>query len=410
MKFLLLSLTFSPDNVSTAQIMATLAEDLHAKGHQVRVITTSPHYNRDAGMEARQPLRWWCGPLIKKSYLGEVPVYHILMPSKRVWTPFRLLSWIWFHLVSVILGCLLVFRPQVILTCSPPITIGVAAWFIACLKWTKYVYTVQELYPDIAVNLGYIKNRHIIRFFSHMERFIYRHAAAVTSITPAMCEKIRERVSPTKVHLIPNFVDLPTEEELRQRQATPHKELVITYAGNMGVPQNLGLLVEAVATLEGVKVWFIGEGGDKQRLISRAKELNIFGTKVIFEDYKPLEAMPQIYADSDLFYVAQDPKACSDGIPSKLYRILGNQKPLLAVTGATSDMADFVRMTGGGIVVGDFEVASLRAAIIEAEGNRSLLKEMSIQGYYAVKTSFSRQKVAEQYEKLLTSLNQSNRG
>lgn len=402
MNILLLSLTFSPDNVSTAQIMAALAEDLHSKGHAVRVITSTPHYNRDASMEAQQPLRWWLFPLIKKSSIDEISIYHVCMPSKRVWTPLRLLSWIWFHFVSVLLGMLMWFRPKVVLTCSPPITIGMAAWWIALCRRAKYVYTVQELYPDIAVNLGYLKNQLVIRFFSWMERFIYRHAAAVTSITPAMCEKIKGRVPQEKVHLIANFVDLPKDAEMVM--SYPHKELVITYAGNMGVPQNLGLLVEAVATLEEVKVWFVGEGGDKQRLMDRAKELNIFGTKVIFEDYKPISAMPQIYADSDLFYVAQDPKACSDGIPSKLYRILGNKKPLLAVTGEASDMAQFVRETGGGYVVGDFNVETLRQVILEAQQSREKLSQMAEKGYAYVAHHMSRQTISAQYARLLESL------
>jgi colanic acid biosynthesis glycosyl transferase WcaI len=402
MNVLLLSLTFSPDNVSTAQIMAALAEDIQAKGHHVRVITTTPHYNRDASMEAQQPLRWGWLPFVKKSYLGAIPVYHIWMPSKRVWTPIRLLSWIWFHLVSMLLGMLMWFRPQVVLTCSPPMTIGVAAWWIAFCRRAKMIYTVQELYPDIAVNLGYLKNKAAIRFFSWMERFIYRRAAAVTSITPAMCEKIAGRVNPAKVHLIENFVDLPSEPALPPR--SQDDELVITYAGNMGVPQNLGLLVEAAATMDGVKVWFVGEGGDKARLVARAKELGVFGTKIIFDEYQPMSEMPRIYATSDLFYVAQDPKACSDGIPSKLYRILGNRKPLLVVTGEHSDMAQFVRTAGGGYVVGDFSVETLRQVIRDVQGARDQLHEKAMAGYSYVAQNLSRQTITDKYLDLLTSV------
>ncbi len=41
-RILILSLVFRPDNVSTAQIMGDLAEDLKARGHEVFVITTVP--------------------------------------------------------------------------------------------------------------------------------------------------------------------------------------------------------------------------------------------------------------------------------------------------------------------------------------------------------------------------------
>lgn len=404
MNVLLLSLIFNPDNVSTAQIMAALAEDLQQAGNTVRVVTTTPHYHRDRAMEARQPLRPWLGKIIQRSELGDIPVYHILMPDKSIWPPLRIVSWLWFHGASVLLACALRFRPNVLIACSPPITIGLAAWVISRLKRCAYLYNVQELYPDIAVNLGYLKNRLLIRCVSAVERFIYRHAACVTSITPAMCAKIRARTQPERVRLIPNFVEAPEAAELDARTAAPHAGLVITYAGNMGVPQNLGLLVEAAALLEGVTIRLIGDGGDKKRLLERARALGLLGSKVLFEDYRPLSDMPQIYAESDLFYVAQAPSACSDGIPSKIYRILGNRKPLLVVTSPESDLAAFVREAQGGIVVGDFTPQALAQAIAPFVQDPAALRPMAEHGYAAMCQRFSRAAVTGQYAALLGEL------
>lgn len=402
MDILLLSLIFNPDNVSTAQIMAALAEDLQKQGHRVCVVTTTPHYHRDAAMEAAQPLRPWLGRVIQRSEIGEIPVWHIWMPDKSIWPPLRILSWLWFHGASVLLACALRFRPQVLIACSPPITIGLAAWAIAALKRCRYLYNVQELYPDIAVNLGYLKNAWAIRAVSAVERFIYRHAAAVTSITPAMCAKIRERTEPGKVRLIPNFVEVPTADELAARSAPPHAGLVITYAGNMGVPQNLGLLVEAAAQLDAVTIRLIGDGGDRKRLEELARGLGVYGTKVRFEGYRPLSEMPQIYAESDLFYVAQSPQACSDGIPSKIYRILGNRKPLLVVTAAEADLAAFVRETQGGVVVSAFTPEAVAEAIRALAPAQ--LAQMAERGYQAMVRDYSRERVTAQYGRLVTEL------
>ena len=74
---LVLSLVFPPDAVSTAQIMGDLVQDLRARGHTVSVVTTTPHYNRDAGAEARQPLRPWWGPLVQRSdFHGDAGLPH----------------------------------------------------------------------------------------------------------------------------------------------------------------------------------------------------------------------------------------------------------------------------------------------------------------------------------------------
>jgi colanic acid biosynthesis glycosyl transferase WcaI len=400
MKILVLSLIFSPDNVSTAQIWSGIAEDLRRAGHELCVITTTPHFNRDASLEANHKLYPWIGKLIQKSTLGDIPVFHILMPSKHIWVPLRLLSWIGFHILSTLLGWFLKFKPNVIIAPSPPLTIGLSAWAIALIRRATYIYNVQEIYPDIAVNLGMMKNRRIIQFFTWMERFIYRKSAAVTSITPAMCAKIKERVTPEKVWHIPNFVDLSDVKVVERdndfaRTYDLGQRFVVTYAGNMGVPQNLGVLVDLAKALPDLTVLFVGDGGDAARLKQIAEGL----PNVRFVPYQPLSRMPEIYACSDLFYVGQDPKACADGIPSKIYRILGYRKPLLVMTAPQSDLAEFVTTSNSGILM-EADLQKNIAQLRDLMANPTQLTTMGEAGFNYVSTVFARPLISKQYETL----------
>src|SRR6516165_5849834 len=97
---LFLSLVFPPDGVSTALIVGELAADLRACGHDVRVVTTSPHYNRDAAAEAGQPLRPWWGSLLRRSEYVGIPVVHTWMPRKGAGIAGRLAAWTNFHVLS----------------------------------------------------------------------------------------------------------------------------------------------------------------------------------------------------------------------------------------------------------------------------------------------------------------------
>lgn len=401
---LLLSLTYSPDNVSTAQIMTGLAEDLGVVG----VITTTPHYHRDPGMEAKQPLRWLIWPILRTSELNGVRVYHVPMPHKGIWAPLRMLSWIWFHAMSVLIAPFLP-ASEVIIACSPPLTIGLAAFAIGIVKRAKYIYNVQELYPDIAVNLGKMKGRWIIRFFEGVERFIYRHAAAVTSITEGMCAKIRSRTDPGKVHLIPNYVEI----EETGGTAAPAKRggrFVLCYAGNMGVPQNLGVMVEAADELEkdgrtpypaaAYGVLFVGGGADEERLRAMSSS-----PLVEFRGYRPIGEMPAIYAESDLFYVGQDPQAASDGIPSKIYRILGQKKPLVVLTAPGSDLERFVEASGGGVIVHDAKELAAVMRTLAADPARA--REMGEKGYEYVRSNYSRARISGMYRSLVDGLSAS---
>ena len=390
----ILSLIFSPDNVSTAQIMAGLAEDLKKGGCGVKVVSTTPHFHRDPSLEAEQPLRWAFWPFVKKSDYHGVRVYHVPMPDKSIWPPLRLLSWIWFHIVSTFI-CLFVGKIDVLIACTPPLTIGLGAWFVGVLKRCRYVFNVQEVYPDIAVNLGYMKNRLVIRFFKWLERFIYKHAAAVTTITPAMYEKIVGRVAEkAKVRLIPNYVELGAARAERAPYQG-ERPFTVTYAGNMGVPQNLGVLVEAVREMPDVRLLFVGDGGDRKRLEKLAEGMD----NVEFRGYRPLSEMPGVYAESDLFYVGQDAHAASDGIPSKIYRILGARKPLVVVAPPDGDLAAFVRASGGGVATTDEGLADTIRQMRSMD-----LAVMGEAGYRYVKEGFSREKITGMYAALVEEL------
>ena len=404
MNITILSLIFSPDNVSTAQIWAGIAEDLKSAGHEVRVITTTPHFHRDPSMEAKQPLRRWIGSLVQRSEFVGIPVYHVLMPNKSSWIPVLMFSWISFHIISTMLGWFMRFKPNVIITPSPPLTIGLNAWAIAIVRRAKYIYNVQEVYPDIAVNLGILRNRVLIRFFSWLERFIYCRAAFVTSITWGMCTKIAERTDSKKVVLIPNFVDLSDIVEVSRKNTFSEEygligKFVLTYAGNMGVPQKLGVMVELARRIPNLTVLFVGGGGDAVRLRESAQGLS----NVIFVDYQPISRMPEIYAASDLFYVGQDPQACSDGIPSKIYRILGYRKPLLVMTKEDSDLADFVRKSQSGILIG-VDIENAAQAVRHLMNDVTELNAMGERGYSYVRASFGRSIISARYEGLCNEL------
>jgi len=390
---LILTLVFNPDNVSTAHIMSGLAEDLKGFGHQVCVITTTPHYNYDPNLVARQELKNCFLGIVKKSNYNGIPVYHVLMPNKKCAAPVKLASWIAFHVLSTIISAFIRFKADVVIAPSPPLSIGVNAYVVALINRAKYVYNVQELYPDIAINLGFVKNKVLIGILTKVEKFIYSRAAAVTTITEAMQQKIGSRTNPAKVHLIPNYVDF-SQIEVRPR--------LNDYAGNMGIPQNLSILVDAAKLLldhRDIVVLLIGDGSEKTRLTTRVRQEAI--SNVLLIDYQPYSRMPSIYAASDLFYVGQTLQAHSDGIPSKIYRILANKKTILAITNPKSDLARCLEVSGGGTVVTSNDPGDLAKAILALKGDRQALLRQGASACDYIRRTFERKMVNQQYERLI---------
>jgi colanic acid biosynthesis glycosyl transferase WcaI len=408
-KILFLSLVFRPDNVSTAQIMGDLSLELKSRGHEIQVLTTVPHYNEDLEASERQPLRSNWGGLFQESDYYGMKVMHIFIPQKGGNKFIRMLGWIGFHLGSLLVGFTMRYRADVILAPSPPLTIGVVAWLLGKVHRCPWVYNVQEIYPDIAINLGELKRPVLIRFFQRLEAFVYQEASALAVISDGMAERIRGKGVPaSKIRLIPNFVDL--NDYLPGPKVNPFSlklgiedKFVVLYAGNMGKPQGLEVLVEAAAMLVGepqIRFVLIGNGSERLALEQRVTQLRL--GNVIFLAQQPYGAMRDIHASASACFVSQAPRTASDGIPSKVFRILGSARGILASTSADSDLARIVQLAGAGLVVPPGDPAAIARVLREAlEGTAEWVK-MGFRGRAYAEAHFSRPMISGLYDQLLT--------
>jgi len=408
---LMLSLVFPPDSVSTAQIMGQLVVDLEKHGHRLTVITTVPHYNPSLENEKDQPMqsKWW--KILYRSDFHGITVYHTYMPRKGQNILLRLLSWAFFHFISIIVGLTVVPRPNIIIAPSPPLTIGLCAWLLGVLHRVPFIYNVQEIYPDIAIRLGAVRNRWIIAFLYRLEKFVYSKSSKVTVIASRMREQLLEKgVSNDKVCIIPNFVDvsdlvpLPKDNDF-SRQYKLQDKFVVSYAGNMGPAQGLENIIDAAKILrdeEGIRFLIMGDGILRESLRRRIEMYGI--NNVVFLSYQPFSLMGQAYAASDLCLVPQAVETGFEAVPSKVYRIMACARPVLAITDQHSDLARLVYEASCGKFVEPGSSDALADMIISAFKNQSEWKKMGSAGREHVVQNYSRETVTNQYHVLIENL------
>lgn len=408
---LILSLVFPPDSVSTAQIMGQLAVDLQARGHDVVVLTTFPHYNRDLEAEVRQPLHNYWGQLLQKSTYSDIPVYHTFMPRKGASILLRLLAWSGFHLISIFAGITVISRPEVIFAPSPPLTIGLVAWLLGSFHRIPYIYNVQEIYPDVAANLGAIRSKWLIRLLLRLESFVYSRASIVTVIAPQMRQRLLEkRVPADKVRVIPNFVDVGEFQPLPKDNGFSHKydlhdKFVVSYAGNLGPAQGLETIIEAATLLRDrldIRFVMMGNGMLQETLKKKVNQLGL--PNFAFLPYQSYSLMPQIYAASDISLVPQAAETGCDAVPSKVYRIMACARPVLAVTDPNSDLAHLVRDAGCGAVVQPGSAKAIADVILGAYHDQELWQCMGQAGYGYVVAHYTRPMVSQHYHDVIQTL------
>ena len=407
---LFFSLVFPPDGVSTAQIMGELATDLAAAGHTVSAVTTTPHYNRDEVAQARQPLTAAGGPFFRSSLNG-VSVVHVRVPPKRGAIRSRLVGWLRFHVLGFYAALRMVAKPDVVIVPSPLLSAGAVAWLVCRIRGARYVYNVQEMYPDLAIQGGRLRNPAVIALFRALESFVYRTASAITVITRGMHRKLVERGLPeAKVHYVPNFVDVEDLKPMDRRTPFSREHglddrFVVTYAGNIGLFQGLEILVDAAARLrddERFVFLIVGDGAARHDLTARAQSLRL--ANVRFLEHMPYARMAELYASSDLCVVPLLDTVSADAIPSKVYRIMACARPVLAMAAAESELAAVVREARAGIIVSpevDALVTRLREYAARPQADRDRDGDA---GRQYVLANVTRSQISPRYARIVESI------
>lgn len=414
-KVLILSLVFPPDHVSTAHLMGDLAEDLKLAGHDVMVITTFPHYGNDTRATCATIKTRYLFGLVGESVFRGVRVVHICIGKKARSIFLRALSWLWFHAASIFLAVCIGFRPQVLFVPSPPLSNGLAGHLIARWHRAVLIYNIQELYPDIAIHLGVLTNRFLIRIALRLEQFIYCRAARITVIGDGIKRRLLSKgVAVEKVEVIPNFVDIsqfsPAIED-PEFDCVPdlRGKFIISYAGNVGRAQGLAVLVEAATILRqnnDIQFAIVGNGIDFDALRDESVRRGLCNMRFI--SYQPTRVIAQLYRSSALSVVALSEHIGDDAVPSKVYRIMASGCPVLAIVDADADLARLIEEARCGLRSPPAAPQELSQVILGAYADRLQLGEMGRRGYSFALRGYTRRVVGERYCQLVETLVRSN--
>lgn len=411
-KILIHSIAFSPDGVSTAYLYNDIAKGFKERGYEVVVLTTTPHYNFVKQEVAKQPLVKMCFGLYYKSSFEGIKVLHV--PQKKFKsTLLRILGFVFWHIMSLILG-LSEKKVSAILSPSPPLTIGLINLIIGKIKGAKVVYNVQEIYPDFLIEQGGLKSPVIINLLKNLERFVYNKSHAVTTIDKVFYETIVGRFDdPSKLHIIPNFVDTQLYKPLRQVNLglpdnlfRQNEHIKLMYAGNIGHAQDWDPLLQLALRLKGqaFDFYIIGEGVMKSYVESKVEEYSLKNVFVL--PYQPRDLMPKLLAFSDLQYIFMSKEMEGHGFPSKVYTIMACAKPLLVCSGEGTPIINFLHSTACAYLVTEVTLEEKVDKMVSflTSTSREELYNMGQSGLQEVLINYSKQVVVKKYVDLIDNL------
>ena len=411
-KILIHTLVFAPDGVSTSQLLSELAQDLRGYGHEIVILTTQPHYNRDLDAEAKQPLKRHCFGMYYTSSHHGMRVIHTVMPRKGEGTSNRLRDYLIFHILSLILGLFLIGRQDVVIAPSPPLTIGVIGWMLAVMKGGKFIYNVQEIYPALMVQMGILSEQSTLyKILKRMERFVYDSSWRIVTISDMFAEHvIKQGISPQKVVTIPNFVDADFIQPGSKDNALANQyglvdKYVILYAGNIGMTQSFDTITEVMQRLvDMTQIHFLIVGDGARRAYIEAQIAEKHLTNVTLLPYQPRHVVPDIYATGDVSLVPLIAGTAKTTIPSKIYTIMASGRPALVSVDLDSEIVAIVQDAQCGLAVPPDDVDALEAGIRHMFAQRDMYRDYGMNGRRVIEQRFSRQAVSIQWDQLLRAI------
>jgi colanic acid biosynthesis glycosyl transferase WcaI len=412
-RFVVLCPHLAPDIAPTGRVMTQLVEQWVALGHEVHVVTSLPWY-REHRVEAA-----WRGRLVRRERTawGSVTRIHPFAGGSKGNIVARAAAFVVFSVVAG--ACAMTVgksrgKPiDAVIAMSPPLTLGLVGAVAASLRRARFVFNVQDVFPDAVVKTGVVRNRAIIAAAAWLERLVYRRAAAVVVLSRDLRENVRAKLPPARaarVHVIENFVDVDGIVPLDRmtdyrRELGIGDEVVVMYAGNVGFSQSLGMLVDyarhraqyVARDTPNVVVVINGAGAALDDLRAQAKTL----TNVRFGAYQPETRLAEVLATGDVHVVPLRAGLASVSVPSKTYSILTAGRCIVAAVDRGSEIDRLVAASGAGICVAPDDPAALRVALDSLVADSARRAECGRSGREFVQRRATARDVAEAYVRLV---------
>ncbi len=406
MKLLLLCPHFEPDlHAATGEVMTRLTHAFAARGHEVDVVTSLPWYHGHDVDPAWRGRPW----RVERTDHGRI-VRVWPFPTDKTSIPSRAAGFVGFTgLVTA--AALTGGRPDAVIGMSPPIFLGEAAAVAARRFGVPWVFNVQDIFPDVAVELGALTNPRVVAAASRYERSLYRRADAVTVLSRDQAANVRGKLpgaEADKVVEIHNFVD--TDRVRPVDRMTPYREryglgdrLVVMYSGNVGLSQSFHLVRAAAdhfAHRDDVVFVINGEGAARPDVDAWAVER----ANVVVADFQPRDAVSETLGAADVHLILLKQGLAKSSTPSKLYGILAAGRPLVAAIDPGSEVAVTVEEAGAGLVVPPDEPAPFIAALERILDDAALRAGAGAAGRRHVETLLTPEAQARAYDELLSGL------
>ena len=226
---------------------------------------------------------------------------------------------------------------------------------------------IRDIFPDWAVDMGLMGRGLPYKFFKAIANYQYSVADVIGIQTQGNQAYFADRPG-CKVEVLQNWLaDAPNVGcSISVASGKLAGRTIFVYAGNMGVAQGMGVLLNLAQSLlprTDIGFVFVGRGSDAQRLRADATKRGLVNV-VFFDEIDPAE-ISGLYAQCHIGIVALDPRHKTHNIPGKFLSYMQAGLPVLASINRGNDLEGLILHEGVGRVCTDQSVETLQRLALE---------------------------------------------
>lgn len=391
MKILLITNLFYPDTLAGSALFSDLAIFFKEKNIDLRVTTTFSYYPQWKLSRKDKPF------FLRNDDFRGIPVRRIKMYVPNFPTGLaRILSDISFFFALLFLGRHKRWRPDLIITASPMLSQCIAQRFLYVGRDIPRLIVVQDFVVDAALELGILRLPGLRPLLRSLERWGFRSAQTLTTISKSMLNKLRSIVGEDRrLVMIPNWIHESLQKEIDAQPTSNHyrNSKTLFYSGNLGVKQGLPLFLQAFSNINSGWTLKIHGGGAEKEAV---KKICRTSANIRLGGVLPEKKYVTELLSCSACLITEAPGVGANFLPSKLLPALATGTPVLAICENHSPLGCEVRQGGFGVVISPSDYDGLKALLQNWSKNKKQLAFLSARAKLWSK-KYNRERVLNKY-------------
>lgn len=406
MKILLLTHHFQTPEEPGAPRPYQFAKHMAEKGHRLTVITAGTQY-LTGQLHSSVNDNFWS---VEEIDHGIKVIRTKAMSDYRGSFIRRILSYFIFSFLALLAG--LKQQADLVYVGTTPPTITVTGYILSKVKRSKFVMEVRELFPEEAVELGYIKNQFLISTFEGYQNFFRRRADKLIALTPGIKKILMDKgFRESHISVNTNAYDQGNDNQVESISRTEVRQelgweesFIVLYTGGFGEVNDLTTLLKAARLLKkenSIKFYLIGDGEKKEEYEDFCKRHQV--DSCYFLGAKPKQDLPRYYVAADVcIQLTPEGEFWECVLANKIFDYLGSGCPVIYA--GQGDTGDLIQKANAGIVVESRNESDLVQAIKKLYDNPEDCKKLGEQGRDFILERYTRINKMSELESILAKL------